>query len=167
MANLQPVREGLERAWSSLSDAWHQLRQRAAQALTRFTHKQAEGGLESAEQQVLRYASPWAVLAADVSATDQDVIVKLEVPGMEPEDFDIQVVDGLLVVSGEKHFSRERRNDQFYTMERAYGRFQRAVPLPVEVDDSQARARYRRGVLTVTLPKSARARSRRVEVRVD
>ena len=85
--------------------------------------------------------------------------------GMDPDDFEIRVVDDLLVIRGEKRVERERKRDHYHVMERAYGAFERAVRLPVQVDEQSARAAYNRGVLQVTLPRLTRHKSRRIEVR--
>jgi HSP20 family protein len=86
---------------------------------------------------------------------------------MEPDKFDIDVVDNYLVVRGEKRVQQEQREGRFHVMECAYGRFERALPLPVEVEGHKATARYRRGVLTVSLPKHERARARRIQINTD
>jgi HSP20 family protein len=164
MSTLEQIREGFSHAVDSLGRGWHQLREHAGQALTRFHPASREGPVQSVEEGVMRNATRWGVLVSEVRETDEAVIVGLEIPGMESEDFDIQVVDDHLVVSGEKHMAREGARGRFYVMERAYGRFERAVPLPVAVDPMGAKARYHNGVLTVTLPKNPRALGRRIPV---
>jgi len=165
MTTLEQIRHGLNHAWDSLAEGWQQLRHRAADALTRFTPRRQEGELETAEEQVAGRGTRWGLLAAEVSETDEAVTVRLEVPGMERDQFDVAVVDGrLLVVRGEKSVQREERNSRYHLMERAYGLFERAIPLPVEVSEEGARARYRRGVLQITLPKLTTSRPRRITV---
>ena len=109
-------------------------------------------------------ASRWALLAAEVYEADDAVQVRLEIPGMAGDDFDISVIDNYLVVRGEKQMSSERRQGRFHVMECAYGRFERAIELPARIDDSGARARYRNGVLTVTLPKNKASIRRKITV---
>jgi HSP20 family protein len=100
-----------------------------------------------------------------VREEDTQVVVRLEAPGMEREDFDISVVQGrTLVVRGEKRVEREESRGRYHVIESAFGLFERVIALPVEVSDDGARARYRRGVLTVTLPKAG-SESRRIEVK--
>ncbi|HET8701991.1 MAG TPA: Hsp20/alpha crystallin family protein, partial [Nitrococcus sp.] len=97
---------------------------------------------------------------------DEDVVeVRLEAPGMEPDEFELQVAGGYLVIRGEKHMKREDSGGRFYLLERAYGRFERAIPLPAKVDDSRAMAKYRHGVLTIRLPRLETGGSRRIEVK--
>jgi HSP20 family protein len=93
--------------------------------------------------------------------------VNLEVPGMEAGDFDIEVVEDLLVIRGEKRVEREDTGGgRYFLLERAYGAFERAIHLPAEVEQDRAEANYRRGVLSVSLPKRNRHWSRRVSVDV-
>lgn len=165
MTNLDQVRGGVGRLWEHLSEGWHQLRQRASQAITRFNPHSKSGDVETSEEQVLQHTSRWGLLPADIIADESEVVVRLEAPGMEAGNFEIEVRDGVLVVRGEKRLERERREGRYHLMERAYGSFERAIPLPTEVDESRAQAKYKNGVLTITLQKSERARARRIEVR--
>jgi len=164
MSTFAEIGEGLERAWDSIADGWRQLRQRAAHALTRFKPLNREGKIETAEEVFLQRSSRWGLLAADVSESDTEVNVRLEVPGLEADNFDIHVVGNVLVVRGEKQVQHTQTEGRFHVMECAYGSFERAVPLPVEVDENAAKASYRRGVLHIKLPKKVVARARRIEV---
>ena len=164
MSTLAEIGDGLERAWDSIADGWRQLRQKATHALTRFMPSSSEGELETAEDEFLQRSSRWGLLAADVSETDSDVNVRLEVPGLEADNLDIHIVGKVLVVRGEKKVQRAQTEGRFYVLECAYGSFERAVPLPVEVDETATTASYRRGVLHLKLPKKAAARARRIEV---
>jgi HSP20 family protein len=166
MSTLAQLREGLSRAWDNLAEGWHELRRRAGHALTHFTPTGSKGQLETAQEQLARGSSRWGLLAAEVSENDSEVIVRLEAPGMNSQDFDLQVVDDILVVRGEKSVEREEQRGRYYVTERAYGRFERAIPLPTPVEESRAGASYKRGVLRITLPKSPRAQARRIEVKV-
>ncbi len=164
MSTLEQIRAGLGRAWETLSDGWQQLYRRAGHALTRFNPVARTGELETSAEQRMQSGSRWALLAAEVHEDDRQLVVRLEAPGMEPGDFEIQVVDNILVVRGEKQVRREQSHGQYHLLECAYGRFERAIPLPAPADESGAKAHYRRGVLTVTLPKQSPSRARRIEV---
>lgn len=164
MVTLQQLQSGLGRAWDQLAEGWSHLRQRASEALTRF-HGPRRGELQPADEQWLRHTPSWGLLAAEVQETDDQLVVRIEAPGLEPGDFDIQVLDGVLVVRGEKRFAHRSREGTFHVLECAYGAFERAVPLPAAVDEGRAQARYRRGVLQVSLPKVASARRRRIAIR--
>ncbi len=163
MSTLEQFRESLQQMVNNVSEGWQHLRERASRALTRFTPVR-RGGVESPADQAALHGARWSLLAAEIEEHGDELVVRLEVPGMERDDFDISVVDDHLVVRGEKRAEREQRDGRFYIMECAYGAFERVIPLPAPVDESRAKARYRRGVLTVTLPKTERARSRRIEV---
>jgi HSP20 family protein len=133
---------------------WRALTQHASQALTRFLP--GDRDRDDDETRALWAASPgWGLLAAEIREDDDEICARIE----------IQFVDGVLVVSGEKQVAREERRGRYHVTERAYGRFERALPLPVEVDESHARADYTHGVLCVRLPKRRRAAGRRIPVR--
>ncbi len=164
MSTLQQIRQGLSKAWDSLAVGWRELRELAGDALTRFQPKTPSSGQETAEERVVHRASRWGLLAAEVTDSDDTIQVMLEMPGLEPSDFEIEVVDDVLVVRGEKKISRDETRGHYRVMERAYGQFERAIRLPAPVDYQEAKANYRRGVLTVSLPKSQAARTRRITV---
>ena len=164
MATLQHLQREFGRAWQHLNEGWGQLRRHASRALTRFTPREDTDGLQRAGEQVPAAAPDWGLLAAEVRDSDDEIVVRLEAPGMEAENFDLEVVDDVLLVRGEKQVQRDRSHGQYHIMECAYGAFERAIPLPSPVDQSRTRARYRRGVLEVTLAKEARARKRHITV---
>lgn len=164
MSTFRELQQGLGRAWESVSEGWHALRERAAEALTRFRPLRPAGGLETADEQVALNAPRWGLLPAELRVDEDEVVVRLEVPGMSSDDFAIEVAGDALVVRGEKHLAREQQRGRYHLMECAYGSFERAIPLPVPVREAQARASYRGGVLTVRLPKAEHARTRRIEV---
>src|SRR5688572_22006035 len=151
MSNMQQVREGLTRARDTITIGWRELRELAGDALTRFSSREAAPSERSSTR-----GARWGLLAAEVTDSDDTVEVTLEAPGLEPGDFEIEVHDDVLVVRGEKKLSRNETRGHYYVMERAYGQFERAIKLPALVDDITARARYRAGVLNVTLPKIAK-----------
>jgi len=162
MSTLSQIREGLSRAWDSITEGWRELREMAAEALTRFHPVQSEEGTPPARRSVR-----WGLLAAEVADDGEDVVVKLEAPGMNADDFDLEVVGDVLVIRGEKRVSWDNRVGDFYVSERAYGRFERAVQLPASVDEASAKARYDSGVLTVRLPKVERQRRSRITIEQD
>jgi HSP20 family protein len=164
MSTLRQLRSGFSRAVDSISEGWSELVQRTGNALTRFHLPHAGSGVETAGDRLARGGVRWGVLAAEVSVNDESVHVALEVPGMDKESFDIQLAEDVLVIRGEKDVEREFKRGHYYMMERAYGRFERAIELPVPVSDSDVKAQYKRGVLRVTLPLRADTRSRRIEV---
>jgi len=113
-----------------------------------------EGGLPSVFNRGLFGAGEgWPSL--EVNATDNEVRVTAELPGLEEKDVEILVDDDVLTIRGEKKAETEEKERGF--SERYYGRFERRIALPFEVDDQKAEAAFNNGVLTVTLPKSPRA----------
>jgi HSP20 family protein len=90
-----------------------------------------------------------------VNATEKDLRVSAELPGLDPKDVEILVEGDVLTIRGEKKSETEDKDRHF--SERYYGRFERSLRLPFEVEDDKAEATFKNGVLTVTLPKSARA----------
>ena len=102
----------------------------------------------------------------DVTETDKDVKVCAEIPGVEAKDIDVSVEDGTLRIRREKKYEREENEKGQYRMERSYGSFERAIPLPVEVDEAKAKAEFKNGVLRLTLPKRPGAQSRRKKIPV-
>ncbi|MFU2208424.1 Hsp20/alpha crystallin family protein [Solidesulfovibrio sp. C21] len=90
--------------------------------------------------------------AVDVSEADGVVTVKAELPGIEPKDVEITIENETLVLRGEKKFEDEEKKDDYHRIERAYGSFSRCVPLPGKVKEAAAKARFDKGVLTITLP---------------
>lgn len=161
MSTLQQMRQGVGRAWDTVADGWRQLYEHASHALTRFTPGREKN---DEDYQLIRHGSRWGFLAAEVAEDEKEIVVKLEAPGMEPDDFDIQVVDDLLIMRGEKRARRESKEGRYHLLECAYGSFERAVTLPEQVDEAKAKASYKKGILRVALPKSEIGRRRRVTV---
>lgn len=166
MSTLAQLRGGLSRAWEAVSEGWRELVERAGDALTRFQPGHPRNTLDTAEDRMTRAGSRWGVVAAEVMLGEHDVNVAIEIPGMEADDFDIQIVDDVLVVRGEKRVQREHTRGEYHIMERAYGRFERALRLPAAVDENAAKASYKRGVLRINVPRSSPvASNRRIEVK--
>jgi HSP20 family protein len=163
MPTFQELRSGLGRALENLGAGWQRLRERTAHALTRF-HAPAHGEQETAAERIARQGPRWGLLPAELIERGDELIVRLEAPGLDSRDFDLQVIENMLVIRGRKEVEREEQNGDYLLMERAYGSFERAIPLPNEVDETAARASYRRGVLQIVLPKSARAQRRRIDI---
>ncbi len=160
MSTLENLRGGISQFWDSVAEGWRHLISRASGALTRFRSQHADAGNMPVK------GSEWGLLAVDLSDDDNKVIVHLEAPGMELDDFDVCVHDDMLIVRGEKHFHSERHEAGYQIAECAYGSFERAIPLPENVDGSLAKAKYRRGVLRIELPKTSGGRQR-VEITAD
>lgn len=164
----EQIRQGADQAWESLSEGWREISTRASGALTRFWSEQTSPSNTLAAPQ---YSGPrlarWAFLAADVFESPETVIVRIEAPGMQREDFNVTLHADILSVSGEKRIDRDSAQGRWHVMQSAYGNFQRDVVLPSAVQANKTRASYRDGVLRIELPKSEEARSRRIPVRTE
>ncbi|ACL57330.1 heat shock protein Hsp20 [Methylobacterium nodulans ORS 2060] len=101
----------------------------------------------------------------EVSASDREVRVSAELPGLEDKDVEILVDDDVLTIRGEKKAETEDKERGF--SERTYGRFERVIPLPYGVEEDRAQASFKNGVLTVTLPKSAKAQERAKRIAIN
>jgi HSP20 family molecular chaperone IbpA len=93
------------------------------------------------------------VPVADVFARDKDLVLRLELPGVDPEkDVTIAVKEGVLIVKGERKTKEEVQEEDFYRMESAYGSFERRLPIPETVKEAEIKATYTEGILEVILP---------------
>lgn len=101
----------------------------------------------------------------DVTETDKEIEVSAELPGLEREDVDISVNDGVLVVRGEKKAETEMKDKDYHVAERIYGSFYRALQLPPGVDPSTIQATMSKGVLKITIPKPAQSATKKIEVK--
>lgn len=151
----------ISRAWESLSEGWHELLSRSGNALTHFTRRKEDEQPASSE---LAAFPRWSLLAGELEETAKDVVVRIEVPGMDKDDCQITIEGNMLHLSGEKRFERETSDSTYHVMERAYGAFQRSIPLPRNVNIDKAQASVKNGVLTVRLPKQGGDKSRSISV---
>ena len=116
---------------------------------------------------------PWSAMGAgglefpqlDVTECDDDVCVRAELPGVRPEDVNIEVTGNTLRLSGEKAEEREEKRGGTRYSERRFGSFSRIVQLPTQVDPDHVDATFKDGVLSVRLNKHAEARPRRIPVK--
>jgi len=163
------IKNGFGSLWDTVTEGWSRLRESASTALTRFK-PDARSNLP-ARQDIddggYLPSHAWAMIGGDVFEDDKRLVVRLEVPGMEKKDFEIEVSGDQLVVRGEKRFERESTEGRWRVLQCAYGAFHRAVALPVPVKGDQARASYVNGVLKVELPKAEPGQPRAISVRVD
>jgi HSP20 family protein len=151
----------LSRTWENLSEGWRELLSRSNNALTHFSRSK---DVEQAESRELATFPRWSLLAGEVEETEKEFVVSVEVPGMEKEDCHITIEGNTLYLSGEKRFERETQDSTYHVMERAYGAFQRSIPLPRNVDIDKADASYKNGVLTVRLPKAGSENIKSIKV---
>jgi len=108
---------------------------------------------------------PQCTVAVDILEDKDNVILKAEIPGVNPKDVELQVHDNVLTISGEKKLEHEDKKDNYVRIERLYGKFTRSFTLPPYVDAQKIEATYKDGVLTVTLPKKPETKPRQIEVK--
>lgn len=105
--------------------------------------------------------------SVDVSETEDKVVVKAEVPGMEAKDIDISLSGDVLTIKGEKKAEKEESGENFHLVERSYGSFSRSLRLPVGVEADKIEASYKQGVLTVTCPKKEEVKTKAIEIKAE
>lgn len=93
----------------------------------------------------------------DVTENDKEIKISAELPGMDQKDIDVSLQNDMLTIKGEKKVEKEDKDKDYYKMERTYGSFTRTIPFPVEVETGKVVARFKKGVLCITLPKTAKA----------
>jgi HSP20 family protein len=114
----------------------------------------------------MEFRGEWAP-SLDVSETKDSLVVKAEVPGMDPKDINISLANGLLTIKGEKRQEKEEKDENYHMVERSYGSFARSIQLPREVKSDKIEATYKNGVLKVTLPKSEEAKKKEIKIKVE
>lgn len=103
-------------------------------------------------------------LALDVSDSGEEIVVRASLPGFAREDVNIEVHDGVLNISASRESTSEETGEKFYRRERSFGSVSRRVALPVAVQDDQASAELKDGVLTLRLPKATSARPKKISI---
>jgi HSP20 family protein len=112
-----------------------------------------------------RTSRPWSP-AVDIVETEDELIVKADLPDVRLEDIDVRVENGTLSLKGERKFEKEFADQGYHRIERNYGSFVRSFSVPSSVDTEKVSADYKNGVLTVTLPKKEAAKPKQVKVAV-
>ncbi len=95
--------------------------------------------------------------SVNVVEDDKEIRVSAELPGIDEKDIEVSLSKDSLTIKGEKKEEKEDKGKNYYRMERTYGSFSRTIPLPTEIDADKVKAQFKKGVLTVTLPKTAKA----------
>ncbi len=104
--------------------------------------------------------------AVDVYENKDSVVVKAELPGLDPKEVEISIEDGTLYLKGERKSESEGQRDGYHRLERSYGSFARAFTLPDSVDPEKVSAEYKDGLLSVTLPKREESKPKKVKIAV-
>ncbi len=155
LAPLSSLREEIDQLFEELTSDW---------GLGPF-RRRARGLLQRPPAAAMR------IPALDLVDKDDEVLIRADLPGMDEKDIEVQLADGALTVSGEKKEEHEEgeKEGRYYLAERRYGAFQRTIPLPEGIDQDKVEASFRKGVLTIHLPKTAEAkqRSKKIEVKAE
>ncbi|MEM7553737.1 MAG: Hsp20/alpha crystallin family protein [Cyanobacteria bacterium P01_A01_bin.84] len=107
------------------------------------------------------------VPSAEITENEESIILKLELPGMEAKDLDIQVTENAVSISGERKSESETEENGYRRTEFYYGKFSRVIPLNTKVQNSNVKADYKNGILHLTLPKSTEEKSKVVKVNLE
>jgi HSP20 family protein len=147
------------------NDIWQAFRQEIESVFDRFAD-----GLDAwkpfANIERLWPRNGFISLAMDIDETDAAYTLSAELPGMDEKDVNVSVKGDALVIEGEKRHEQEEKGKDSYLSERSYGAFKRSFTLPDGVDADKVQARFAKGVLTVTLPKTAAAQTaRKIEIK--
>jgi len=110
--------------------------------------------------------SVWAP-ALDVKETKENIVVTAEIPGLTAKDVEVTISGDLLIIKGEKKQEKEEKEESYLLIERRYGSFSRSVRLTSEVDTKNIKAAHKEGVLTITLPKSEKAKEKQIKINVE
>jgi len=112
-----------------------------------------------------RSMRPWTP-AVDIFETENELILKADLPGVDMNDVSVEIENGTLTLKGERKFETDQKEVGYHRLERSYGSFARYFSVPDSVDTEKVRADYSKGVLTVTLPKKEVAKPRNIKVEV-
>jgi HSP20 family protein len=136
--------------------------ERMRREMDRLWDSFSEGGLRRRTEEAVEWLP-----SLDIAETKNEVVVKAEVPGMDPKDIDISLSDGMLTIKGEKKQEKEEKEADYHLIERSYGAFTRSVRLPKEIQSDKIGASYKNGILKITLPKSEEAKKKEIKIKVE
>ena len=102
----------------------------------------------------------------DISETEDEYVVKADIPGINEKDLSVTLSGGNLTIKGERKEEKEEKKKHFHRIERRYGSFQRTIALPGEVDENKITAEYKDGVLEIHLPKTEKSKPKEIKVEV-
>ncbi len=100
----------------------------------------------------------------DIFENDNEVIIKAELPGMNPKDMEVRLDNNVLMLKGERHFEKEAKEENYHRIEREYGSFSRSFTLPSAVDPEKVTAEYKDGVLKIILPKKEEIKPKPIKI---
>ena len=102
--------------------------------------------------------------AVDIFETENEIVVKAELPGVDRKDISLNLENNVLTLKGERKFEKETKEENYHRIERAYGGFSRAFSIPATVDEEKIRADYQHGILRIALPKKEQVRPKQIRI---
>ena len=123
-------------------------------------------GRQGASEEDWALGGSWAP-PVDIYEHDGTLVLKAELPGIEPKDVDVRVENNVLTLRGERNFDQEVKRESYHRVERAYGTFSRSFTLPSVVDTQNIKAEFKDGVLRVTMPKREEAKPKQIQIQID
>ena len=115
---------------------------------------------------IRRYDKPWYP-NIDISESDKEYVVKAELPGVDKDNVKISLQENVLKLQGDKNQEKEEKNENYHRVERYYGAFERSVHLLNSVDVKKIKAKFKDGVLSINLPKTAEAKLKEIPISVN
>jgi len=151
-------------AWDSLRDQMDRIFGSFASGFPSLPALRRSFGFEPA----FRFDTSFGVTApaVDVAETEKEFQITAELPGIDEKNLDVTVSNGVLTIKGEKQEEKEEKKKDYYMRERSFGSFERTFQVPDGVDSDKIEAGFKKGVLTVTLPKSAEAQKSEKKIAV-
>ena len=140
--------------WSPLTELASLQNDMARMAETFFGSRPGNGG-----------SSSW-LPAVDVTETDEELVLSLDLPGLKEDEITIELEDNVLTVSGQRDRKYERKGDNYFRWERRFGQFARSVALPAGVSEKDINATYENGVLEVHVPKPEEHKPKKIQIGV-
>lgn len=116
-------------------------------------------GVEKELERQLKYIMP-----VEVYETPDELVVKVELPGVKKEDVEVVVRDNYLIVRAEKKEEQEENKEHIHIKERVYGKFERVIPLPADINPDGAKASFKDGVLEIRIPKKAASQEKKITI---
>jgi HSP20 family protein len=108
----------------------------------------------------------WAP-ALDVKETKENIVVTAEIPGLNAKEVEVTISGDMLTIKGEKKQEKEEKDESYHLIERRYGLFSRSIRLTTDVDAKNIKAAHKEGVLTISLPKSEKAKEKQIKITVE
>jgi len=145
--------------WNPLRD-WEEMEKRLSNVIERAI------GVPNGEKKEAISVAEWSPVV-DITEDEKEYVIKAEIPEMKKEEIKINVHDDVLSVSGERKYEQEEKGKKYHRVERSYGSFMRSFTLPKDADGSKIAAEYKDGVLKLHLPKTDKAKSKAVEIKIS